>query len=298
MNLRAVDLNLLVIFDTLMKERHVTRAALKVPMSQPAMSGALSRLRLLFKDDLFIRVGGNMEPTARALELSEGVARILREAERLMSSDVMFDPASSDAHFSGRMSDLITYLVLPQLSARLANDAAGMRMDIIHIPIDQTIARLESDQLDFAISTQLKHSLNIICEPLFEDRLVCVMRHDHPLASTPLKLDDFLEAKHLHVAVSQHDVRFVDNVLADLGESRHISMTIPHWLAVPAILLRTDLISVVSERLTRTFDSTSLVTREIPLGLSPFTWDLYWHKRNKNAAAHAWLRKVIKDMSE
>ncbi|OXS21024.1 LysR family transcriptional regulator [Pseudomonas rhodesiae] len=294
MNLRAVDLNLLVIFDTLMKERHVTRAALKVPMSQPAMSSALSRLRLLFKDDLFIRVGGCMEPTARAIELSVGVTRILREAERLMTSEVLFDPASSDDHFTGRMSDLITYLVLPTLSGLLSRQAPGMRMDITHIPIDQTLARMESDQLDFAISTQLKHTSNIVSEPLFMDRLVCVMRDGHKLSGAELSMQEFLKADHLHVAVSQHDVRFVDNVLAEQQVSRRITLTIPHWLSLPAILCETDMISVISERLASTFVDKALVIKELPLSMPSFSWDLYWHKRNKNTAAHAWLREQIK----
>ncbi|NBA93624.1 LysR family transcriptional regulator [Pseudomonas sp. R5(2019)] len=294
MNLRAVDLNLLVIFDTLMKERHVTRAALKVPMSQPAMSSALSRLRLLFKDDLFIRVGGSMEPTARAIELSVGVTRILREAERLMTSEVLFEPALSADHFTGRMSDLITYLVLPKLFRHLSEQAPGMRMDITHIPIDLTLARLESDQLDFAISTQLKHSSNIVSEPLFMDRLVCVMRSRHPLSDAELTMESFLNANHLHVAVSQHDVRFVDNVLAEQQLSRRITLTIPHWLALPAILCETDMISVISEKLANTFVDKTLVIKELPLSMPSFSWDLYWHKRNKNTAAHAWLRELIK----
>lgn len=294
MNLRAVDLNLLVIFDALMKERHVTRAALKVPMSQPAMSSALSRLRLLFKDDLFIRVGNNMEPTARAIELSVGVTKILREAERLMTSDVMFEPASSEDHFTGRMSDLITYLVLPKLSSYLSRQAPGMRMDVTHIPIDKTIAGLESEQLDFVISTQLTHNANIVSEPLFTDRLVCVMRGGHPLSDTELSMAAFLGASHLHVAMSPHDVRFIDNELAEQNVSRRISLTIPHWLALPAILRETDMISVVSERLASTFVDKTLVINELSLKLPSFSWDLYWHKRNNNAAAHAWLRAAIK----
>lgn len=128
MNLRAVDLNLLVIFDTLIREKHVTRAARKVPMSQPAMSSALARLRVLFADELFIRVNGQMEPTPRAIEISAGVTRILKEAERLMLSEVSFDPSASGLTFSGRMADLMGSMLLPELLAYVTSQAPGVKI--------------------------------------------------------------------------------------------------------------------------------------------------------------------------
>jgi DNA-binding transcriptional LysR family regulator len=182
MNLRSVDLNLLVIFDALMRERHVTRAALRIPMSQPAMSNALVRLRHLFKDDLFIRSGGTMEPTPRAMELGESVRQILRQTERLMSSDVNFDPATAQREFTARMSDLVGCLVLPQILAGLSTKAPGVTLDILHMSPERTIRALESDQLDFGLSMQLQHASNIRSQKLFMDQMVCVMRSDHPFA--------------------------------------------------------------------------------------------------------------------
>ncbi|WP_146749633.1 MULTISPECIES: LysR family transcriptional regulator [unclassified Pseudomonas] len=166
-----------------MTERYVRRAALKAPMSQPAMSSALSRLHVLFKDDLFIRVGRMIEPTPRAIELSVGVIRMLREMERLMTSEVPFEPALSDDHFFGRLSDLVTYLVMPQLAGEFLVQAPGLKVDITHVSVDQTIVMLENDQLDFAISTQLKLPSNISGEPLFTDQMICVMRSGHPPGS-------------------------------------------------------------------------------------------------------------------
>lgn len=113
MNLRSIDLNLLVIFDALIAERNVTRAANRIAMSQPAMSNALARLRHVFKDELFVRTARGMEPTPRAFELEDAVREILRKTEHLLVSDLEFDPANSERTFNARMSDLIGFLVLP-----------------------------------------------------------------------------------------------------------------------------------------------------------------------------------------
>jgi len=294
MNLRSIDLNLLVIFDALMAERHVTRAALRIPMTQPAMSNALARLRVVFKDDLFIRSGGIMEPTPRALELGEAVRQILRQTERLMSSDVAFDPLTTDHEFTGRMSDLTGYLLLPRILSALSTQAPRAVLDVLHMSPDRSIKALETDQLDFAISMQLKHNTSICSEALFSDRMVCVMREGNPLATDELTLDRFLRAEHLRVAMSPTDIRFVDNVLADKGYSRNVVAKVPHWLLVPPILQQNNMIAVISGKLAEKFADTGLVARPLPFESEPFSWDLYWHRRNDNSAAHQWMRKLIK----
>lgn len=295
MNLRAVDLNLLVIFDALMAERHVTRAALRIPMSQPAMSNALARLRHVFKDDLFIRSGRSMEPTPRALELGESVRHILRQTERLMSSEVGFDPATAVREFTGRMSDLIGYLVLPRIIAAMSQQAPQVTLDILHMSPDRSVKALEADQLDFAVSMQLKHTTSICSQPLFADRMVCVMRADHPLArKRAFTLQSFLKAAHLRVAMSPTDIRFVDNVLADKGLARQVVAKVPHWLLVPPILQESDLIAVISGKLATQLASSGLAALPLPFESEPFTWDIYWHRRNDNSAAHQWVRGLIK----
>src|SRR6185369_282897 len=181
MNLRSLDLNLLVVFDALMIERHVTRAANRVAMSQPAVSNALARLRYVFKDELFIRHAGVMEPTPRAIELSDAVRQILRQTERLLTTDVGFDPRTSTRAFTGRMSDLIGYLALPRIVERLRALAPSVSLHVLHMAPDRTLKALEDDQLDFALSMELRHLRSIRSESLFNDRMCCVMREGHPL---------------------------------------------------------------------------------------------------------------------
>jgi DNA-binding transcriptional LysR family regulator len=294
MNLRSIDLNLLVIFDSLMAERHVTRAAGRVGMSQSAMSNALARLRHLFDDELFIRGSSGMEPTPRALELGEQVARILRQAERMMSADVGFDPTVARRHFTARMSDAIGYLLLPRLVAHLAGVAPNVGLNVLHLSPDATLRALEADELDFAVSMALAQPSGIRSEPLFEDAMCCVMRAGHPLAGEALTLDAFLGTPHMKVSMSATDARFVDDVLARRGLQRTIALNVPHWLLVPPVLSSSDLLAVVPRKLATAFAGHGLVTAMLPFESRSFSWNLYWHRRHEKSASNAWIRESVR----
>ncbi len=300
-NLRSIDLNLLVFFDALMTERHVTRAADKVAISQPAMSNALSRLRVVFKDDLFVRTAKGMEPTPRALELGLHVHSILQQATRLMTSDILFDPGSSERVFSARMSDLVGILILPRLMARLRAEGPGISLDTVHLSPEQTIEALEADRLELAVSMELQHTSAIRSEKLFTDRMVCVLGKDHPLAAGKLSLKQFLSYSHLRVSMSPTDIRFVDSVLAGKGLQRKIAVNVTHWLLVAQILEETDLLAVMSERAAQRITGAGIVIRPLPFSTPSFSWQLYWHRRYEHSRAHQWLRnqfhEVVKSLS-
>ena len=294
LNLRAVDLNLLVFFDALMAERHVTRAANKVAVSQSAMSNALARLRHVFRDELFIRTAGGMEPTPRAMELGPAVRAILQQTTRLMASDAYFDAATSERQFLCRMSDLIGALMLPGLVAHIQAKAPRLSLEIVHLSPEDTVAALEADRLDVAVSMHLHHRNTIRSEPLFTDRMVCLMREGHPLARGSLTLKKLLGFGHVRVAMSPTDIRFVDSVLADKGLQRNVVLTVPHWLLVPRVLVSTDLVSVISERVARTFIASGTVMRPLPYPSEHFSWTMYWHRRYEHSNAHQWLRQTLK----
>lgn len=294
MNLRSLDLNLLVIFDAVMTERHVTRAAARIAMSQPAMSNALARLRYLFKDELFIRTAGRMEPTPRALELGVAVQQILRQAERLMATDVAFDPHASEREFTARMSDLIGYLSLPRIAQLMRAQAPSMVLNVIHTSPESTLKALELDELDFALSMELSHGKSIHSQPLFEDRMCCVMHAGHPLANSEMTMARFLKYPHMRVAMSPTDIRFVDNVLAEQGRQRLVTLTVPHWLLVPRTLQDTDLLAVVSSKLVEQFlGQVPVIAKPLPFESAPFMWRLYWHKRYDKSPAHEWMRGAV-----
>lgn len=298
LNLRSFDLNLLVLFDALMSEGNVTRAASKVAVTQSAMSNALSRLRYLFKDELFVRTAKGMEPTPRALELGPSVRSILQQTTRLLTSDLQFDPMTSVDRFSCRMSDLIGSLILPPLMSRLVSESPGLSLEVTHISPDATVNALESDQLDMAISMHLNHKSTVQSQPLFSDRMVCLVRNGHALSSGKMTMKKFLSYGHLRVAMSPTDIRFVDSVLADEGLSRNVTLTVPHWLLVPQILSSTDLISVMSERTAKNLIQSGVVVRPLPFNAEVFFWTLYWHRRYDHSRSHAWVRNKIIETAE
>lgn len=295
MNLRSVDLNLLVALDALISEGQVTRAAQKLALSQPAMSNALSRLRAIFGDELLVRTARGMQPTPRALELAGPLRQILQQTERIFENDTGFAPQTAAREFTVRMSDLLGYLVLPRFASRLRAEAPRIRLKIMHLPPEQTVDALEADEMDFALSMALSHSRSVRSEPLFRDRMVCVMRRDHPAAQRKLTLKVFLGLWHLRISMSPTDARFVDNVLARMGLERNVALNVPHWLTVPNIVASTDLVAVISEKVARSFDSAALALLPLPFASQAFDWSLYWHRRYDNNKAHQWMRTLARE---
>lgn len=298
MNLRNIDLNLLVIFNALMEERHVTRAGHQVGLSQPAMSSALSRLRQLFQDELLVRTPSGMEPTPRATALAGAVRQILRQTETLLDNPTDFTPATAHRAFRLRMSDMLLLCLMPSLAARAGHEAPHVVLDVVHLPPVQTVNALENDEIDVAISTGLTTPSTIKQTPLFDDELVCILRHGHPRATATMTLDTFLQLPQIKIAQSPVDMRFVDGQLADQGVTRPIALTIQEWLAVPHIVAQTDLIAVLPRRVAAPYvESCGLHVTPVPFGQHALTWHLYWHKRYQSHAGHRWLRSLIKAVS-
>jgi len=293
-----MDLNLLVVFDALAAERHVTRAASRIGITQPAMSNALRRLRILFGDDLFLRGPGGMEPTARALELADGVRQTLRLAERLLSTDIDFNPATTIRAFTGRVSDLVGCLILPGIASKLRECAPSLTLQILHMVPERAIKALETNQLDFAISMKLAHPEYIRAEALMPDRMCVAIGATNPLARSRLTLKRFLAASHLRVAMSPTDRRFVDDWLATRGLRRNVVMTVPHWMLIPPMLKDGELVAVVSRRFAELFEGDGIVIRELPFESPSFDWTLYWHRRDDHGAAHRWMRGLVHEVCQ
>jgi len=294
MNLRGVDLNLLVALDALLSERHVSRAAVRIGLSQPAMSNALSRIRGLFGDDILVRTPHGMEPTPRALELADRVGAALRQIERTFERDAAFDPAHAALLFRLRMSDVLGFLLLPHIIAALERTAPGVALDISHLSPAETQDALESDRIDLAVSMGLQHGATIKELPILEDRMVCLVRTGHPLRSA-VGIDAFLAHRHLRISISPTDSRFVDNILASLGRRRDVAVNIPHWLLVPPLVRTSDLVAVMPERLAQVMirETNGLATVDLPFASDRFHWALYWHRRHDQRPAHKWLRDLI-----
>lgn len=293
-NLRSVDLNLLVALDALLSERHVTRASSKVGLSQPAMSNALNRLRGMFSDELLVRTATGMKATPRALELVEPLRQLLRQVERVLESDRGFDPTIAQRTFTIRMSDILACMLLPRLVAQ-GRSSSAISFNVLHLPPSQTIDALERDEVDLAISMGLEHSNTIRSENLLRDRMVCIMRKAHPIAKRKvIAFEDFIAQDHMKVSMSPTDLRFVDDVLGELGFERKIVLNVPHWLVAPHVLKQTNLLAVMPGHLAAMLMDADLKMFDVPFKSAPFSWMMYWHRRYDQSNANRWLRERVK----
>lgn len=294
LNPRTLDVQLLLVFDALMTERHVTHAARTLGLSQSALSHALRRLRERFGDPLLVRTPRGMEPTPRALELVEPVRYAIRQVETVFSSSPHFVPAESRDRFVIRIGDTNEYLLLPALLAELATHAPGISITVRHLSPAETMKSLEDGSVDFAVSALVSHPKSIRTQVLARDRMVCAMSRDHPAARHTLTPGRFLALRHIRVAQDGGDTRFVEEHLRARSLERTVVAATPHLLAALHTVAETELAIAVPEKMARAFDSAGrLVLRKLPFGGDPFDWKLYWHSRHHARPAQRWMRELV-----
>jgi DNA-binding transcriptional LysR family regulator len=236
-----------------------------------------------------------MQATPRAVELIEPLGQLLRQVERVLESDAGFDPEVSDRTFTVRMSDILACLILPLLIAHTPK-SGRIGFNVLHLPPASTVDALERDEIDIAISMGLDHSNSIRAEKLLTDHMVCIMRKDHPVAGRRFSFGAFIEQQHLKVSMSPTDMRFVDDVLAGLGQKRKIGLNVPHWLVVPHVLKQTDLLAVMPQHLATALMDDGLRMHDLPFQSAPFEWMMYWHRRYDQSNANRWLREQVKQV--
>lgn len=298
LNLSAIDLNLLVVFDALMVERHVTRAGQRLGLSQPAVSAALGRLRHAMGDELFVRRPGGVDPTPRALELEQPLRRALLQIRAALSSKA-FEPAAAMRTFRLATNDFAASVLLPGLCARLRSRAPGV--DVRVLAADQRRGRMlvERAECDLAIGAfdTLEpglHRREIVPQAGF----LCVMRRDHALAGAPLTLESFAAAPHLLVSHIGDAVGFVDGILAEHGLERRVAVTVPHFLVAPLVVATTDLIATLPVRLAqRCAASADLVALEPPFAQHYLPVAMLWSERTAQDPGHEWLRSTLAEVA-
>lgn len=298
MDLHGIDLNLLVAFDALMCERNVTRAGVRIGRTQPAMSAALARLRLLLKDELFVRSASGLQPTPRALELAQPLGEALASIQRTLEFTQAFDPLTSTLRLTLGLSDHPAFVVLPPLLARLARVAPGVTLRVRAFSArEDALALLDSGEVDAAIGVPGGSTPRIPTLPLFEERFVCVARKDHPLARhATVPLDAFLAHRHLLVSPEGDGVGHVDVKLAQLGRKRNIAIALPQMYAAPAIAAGSDLLATMMAGVVRASGlagALSVLPLPAELDLAPVPFVLHWHRRNDAHPAQRWLREQL-----
>jgi DNA-binding transcriptional LysR family regulator len=301
--LRRLDLNLLLVFDAVLSERSVTRAGERLLLTQGAISHALNRLRSAIGDELFVRSKDGMKPTRRALELAEPLQEALSRLSATLGPPE-FDPATSTRTFRLASTDYFATLVLPRLIARIEAEAPRVDLRILPHTVANVSELLDAREVEFAIGF-FQNSLrdmrpgNTSWIELCNDRVVCVMRRDHPLARTPLTLECYLGASHLLYSLTGEPSSMADAHLKNKNLARRVGLTICHYLAAPLVLESSDMIMTVPARMAALYvEKYGLTTTPSPLELPATPTQLVWNTRFDARGEHRWLRELIVDVSK
>ncbi|MFZ2736947.1 MAG: LysR family transcriptional regulator [Burkholderiaceae bacterium] len=309
LNFRTLDLNLLRVFNEVMAERNLTRAAHTLSLTQPAVSNALRRLRDTLGDDLLRRSGQGLEPTPRALAIWPSVQEALSQLQSTLApSD--FIAASASQTFVLAMADATAAELVPGLVEVMDRDAPGISLRVIPLSTRDPRALLTAESADFAIGyfpavladltarEQNDQAVAFYHQRLYQGEYVCVMRRDHPLAQGELSLDRFCAARHLLVSFSGRPHGFTDQALAALGRQRRIVLTVNQFFTAGRVVANSNLLTVLPRHFVRvTGIADDLVLRELPFTVPSVHVDSLWHRRVHRSAAHQWLREVLMEVA-
>ena len=299
MDVSGFDLNLLKAFNALYAERHVTHAGQRIGLSQSAMSGALTRLREVFKDELFVRSPTGMQPTPRADDLAVPVSAALRLMREVLQADA-FDPAAADHAVTLAMTDYAAFVLLPPLLARLAVEAPRLDVRVRGIfGRGEALDLLDSGEAHLAIGFPVEASARILVHPLLHEGFVCITRLGHPAFAEGAGLEAFAAAPHLLVSPEGDRMGLVDHKLAALGLERRIVLSLPQFLVAPFVVADTDLVATLASRVARRFAAGNLgiAVHEPPIALPGWSLAMMWHRRVDDHPATIWLRDRIAEIS-
>lgn len=288
-----MDLNLLKALEALLEERSVTRAALRLGVTQPAMSGMLTRLRHTFEDPLFVRVQRGIAPTERALELGAPLKLIIGEISNLLQPPI-FDPSTARLKFTIAATDYALRAVALPFLAALKGQAPHIQIALVPVEDRHVQARLELGEIDLALITPGNIAQDLHTRSLFNERYVCVMREGHPvlLGHEHLSLDDFCELDHALVSYTGGGFQGVtDEALKKIGKSRRVTLSVKSFLILPEMLRSSDMIAVLPHRLVNGI--IGLQVFEPPLEIPGFTKVACWHERTHHDTAHRWIRNLL-----
>jgi DNA-binding transcriptional LysR family regulator len=297
MNWGAIDLNLLIVFDAIMQERNVTRAGSRIGLSQPAMSHALTRLRHMLKDELFIRTPEGMAPTPRAEALALPLRNALNEMQ-LALEPASFDPALADRRFTIAVNNYAAVFIVPPLVAAVSAAAPGVHLDLRPSGTLDLAERLDRGEFDLVLSSTDSPGERFVMKRLLEDPFVIVMRRGHPASQQKMSAAAFAALPHLEISSSHEDTSFIDLWLTKEGLARHIALEAP-FLSAAAILIQSDMVATLSRGIAQEF------VRHHPLQICELPYDsplvratMLWHRRLDRHPAHCWLRDVVSSITQ
>ncbi|MDF1483924.1 LysR family transcriptional regulator [Ramlibacter sp. H39-3-26] len=304
-NFRTLDLNLLRVFDEVMAERNLTRAAHNLSLTQPAVSNALRRLRGALGDDLVRRSGAGVEPTPRALVIWPSVREALRQLQASLVPDI-FEPAHADTSFVLSMVDATAAELIAGLVDIVEREAPGVSLRVVPLTTRDPRRLLEEEAADLVVGyfpavvaditarTQAGQAVNFAYQRLYDGEYVCVMRRNHPLADGPLTLERFCNARHLLVSFSGRPYGFIDEALTVLGRQRRIVLTVNQFFTAGRVVAHSNLLTILPRHFVpATGIADELVLRELPFTVPAVHVASLWHRRLQESGAHQWLRQAV-----
>lgn len=295
--LRNIDLNLLVVLDALLTEKHVTRTGARLHLSQPAISHSLGKLRVLLDDPILIRQGNEVVLSALAQNLQGPLKDILGQIEGLLGKSMDFVPAHSERTFRLAMSDYAAAIVLPRLMCQLRAEAPNIALVITQDSRHGMLEQIAQGKLDLALGVFAQLDAETSSDMLFEERFTCLLDRDTLPASAELTLDEYLSRPHISVSADGGSNGEIDRLLRAQGRLRRIAVSVPHWRTAPSMIRNTDLILTVA---TRALDNVrlddGLARLSPPLSIPPFAFVQIWHQRFDDDPALRWLRAQVKQV--
>lgn len=290
---RDIELNLIVIFDCIMTEGSMTKAAQRLSMTQSAVSNAVARMRIVWQDPLFVRVGRGIKPSEKAQMLWRDINAPLAGLRAAMLPE-RFDPARSVHRFRLAVTDYISNAMWPALRRHIEDSAPGISIYAVPYTSKDVAQQLSANECDACFTGLLIAGDDIRTETLFTEKWVCAMRRAHPLAGSSLSMKNFLDAKHLLVSLSGNPAGPIDAALLRLEARRNVVMTLNNFGGVPSLLNASDLLCVVPEGVITTHaqrDTIHLAT--LPFELPDYRCQLAWHVRADRDPAQHWMRDLL-----
>jgi DNA-binding transcriptional LysR family regulator len=297
-NVKNIDLNLITIFGTIMTEGSMTKAADRLALTQSAVSNAVARMRLVWKDPLFIKDGRGVKPSAKAqalwLEIQGPLATI-----RAAATPTHFDPATSSRKFRLAVTDYISGALWPSLRRYIEAQAPGISLYAVPYTSKNARKQLKDNEIDICFGALSNMGEEIRLQQIFSEGWVCAMRRDHPLSNGAMTKESFLSAEHLLVSLSGNPVGPIDNVLDLVGEHRRVAVTLNNFGGVPSLLLTSNLVCVLPAGVVRTHQLRSEIhTSPVPFETPHFNCQIAWHVRNDRDAGHRWMRALVTQMCD
>jgi DNA-binding transcriptional LysR family regulator len=306
MNFAAFDLNLLRVFDALMRERSATRAGEQIGLSQPAVSAALQRLRDLLDDRLFVRQGNDMKPTPRAESLGPEIREVLAALEQVLGNSKDFDPRNDPRTFTMMGADFFSTILVPDLLEHFSRINAKVTLRFLDSARGDVERLLKDDAIDLALERPLDMPEWISSERLFLSPFKIIISVNHPAiiekkisTTAPLSLDMFCQLQWAIRSIDGSMTGLVDDALIKIGRQRHVVLAVPHFHALPICVARGKLAAAVPAQLAnRVAQMNDLLIFDLPFDVPVPEVKLFWHSRHNRNPANKWLRQQVLNLSQ